>query len=229
MIDPKGRIGELDFLRGLAIILMVYFHLIYDLREFYNYPLVYSEGLNYYIGKISALLFITLTGMSCSFSTNNIKRGLKLLFYALFITIVTYWIFPESYINFGILHFLGVSILLYTYFRKIQPIILFMLGTAIIFVGIIFDNIQVTNGLLFPLGLLTANYSSVDYYPLFPYFGFFLFGIALKKLLYPMNQRLISFSLENNLLSRLGRNSLLIYIFHQPLLLGILYILHSFG
>ncbi|NMA02069.1 MAG: DUF1624 domain-containing protein [Clostridia bacterium] len=227
MTGAKNRINELDFLRGLAIILMIYFHLIYDLREFYDYPFVYSEGINYYVGKCSALLFITLTGISCSFSRSNIKRGLRILLYAFLITFVTYWLFPESYINFGILHFLGVSILLHMYFKKIQPLALFLLGTLTIIVGIIFAKIQVTTGFLFPLGLLTSVYSSLDYYPLFPYFGFFLYGIAFKKVLYPYNQSLIAYPLKNNFISKLGRHSLFIYLVHQPLLLGILYILHS--
>ena len=42
MIDAKNRINELDSERS-NIILMIYFHLIYDLREFYT-TLVYSEA-----------------------------------------------------------------------------------------------------------------------------------------------------------------------------------------
>ena len=226
MSKDATRIGEVDFLRGVAILLMVYFHLIYDLQEFYNYPVVYAEGINYYIGKIAALLFITITGISCSLSRDNFIRGFRILFFAYLITIFTYFYSPENYINFGILHLLGFSILLYSFLKEIKAVPLFIGGTLTIILGLYFGSLEVANPFLYPFGLLTANYRSLDYYPLFPYIGFFLYGIALKKLLYPHKKSLLPYSLVHHPLSKIGRKSLFIYIIHQPILLGILYIIH---
>jgi len=86
----KSRIWELDFLRGIALILMIYFHVIFDMKEFFDYPVSYSIGINYYIGKASAILFMLVSGISCSLSRSNIRRGLKVLGIALAITLVTH-------------------------------------------------------------------------------------------------------------------------------------------
>lgn len=86
----KTRIWELDLVRGIALLLMIYFHIIYDLKEIYNFPVTYGSGVNFYIGKISAILFILVSGISVSLSRSNIKRALKVLIIALVITVVTH-------------------------------------------------------------------------------------------------------------------------------------------
>jgi uncharacterized membrane protein len=99
MEHKTNRIWEIDFLRGVAIIFMSLFHLLYDLSEFYKFNIDYTSGVVDLMGETSALMFITLTGISCSLSKNNLKRGLKILFFALTITIVTYIYDVNTYIN----------------------------------------------------------------------------------------------------------------------------------
>ena len=137
----KSRIAELDFLRGLALVLMLYVHLVYDLKEFYDYPFNYQFGINYYLGKLAAFMFIIIAGFSCSLSTNNFYRASRILAAALLITISTYFFSPEDYINFGILHFLGLSILLYPLLKNLKPLALFFLALASIIIGFIFQDI----------------------------------------------------------------------------------------
>lgn len=223
--NKKERIWELDFLRGIALIFMVYFHVIYDLREFFNYPVSYASGINFYIGKASALLFMLISGISCSLSKNNINRGLKVLGAALIITIATHLYNPDYGVKFGILHFLGISMLFYPLFSKINKYILIILGTAIILLGSFLSKVTVTVDYLFPIGLTSSSFISSDYYPLIPWFGVFLYGTALGNLLYTKRQSLFTISLENNMISKAGRKTFLLYLVHQPLIILMLFLL----
>lgn len=220
-----NRIWEIDYLRGLAILLMVFFHLMYDLNEFFNLPITYDSGWIYYIGKLAASLFIILAGISCSLSSNNVRRGLKIFALGLLITVVTYLTVPETNIIFGILHFLGVSILLFPLFRFWSPRYLWPLGILIISIGYYLQGINMPNNFLFPLGLLGDNFYSADYYPLFPWFGLFLWGTALGKTAYSSRKSLFPRGPRGEFLLNLGRHSLLIYLLHQPILLSLLYLL----
>jgi uncharacterized membrane protein len=222
----KERIWELDFFRGIALVFMVYFHVIYDLREFFYYPVSYASGINFYVGKASALLFMLISGISCSLSKNNINRGLKVLGAALIITTATHLYNPDYGVKFGILHFLGVSMLLYPLFGKINKYILIVLGTAIILLGSHLSKVTLTVDYLFPIGLTSSSFISSDYYPLTPWFGVFLYGIALEKLLYAKKQSLFAINLEDNIVSKAGRKTFLLYLAHQPLIMFILVLLN---
>ncbi|NLT95649.1 MAG: DUF1624 domain-containing protein [Clostridia bacterium] len=228
MEGKKVRIWEIDFLRGIAIILMSIFHLLYDLSEFYDYDIDYNSGIVDIMGFSSALMFITLTAISSSFSRNNFKRAVKILFFAYCITGITYVYDSSTYINFGILHLIGFSILLYHFFNKFSSPVLILLGVLIIITGHYFDSFTVNTNLLTPFGLTGPNYKSLDYYPLFPYFGVFLLGMALKNIFYPQKRSIFKFSLSyKNPIIILGRHSLFIYLAHQPLFLAILFIMNK--
>lgn len=223
---PKKRIGEIDFLRGIAIILMITFHLLYDLKEFCGWEFInYKKGPVFFIGKTSALMFITITAISCSLSRNNIKRGLKILFFALIITVVTYFYDPKNYINFGILHFLGISVLLFPFFNRFPSYLLAFLAILSIILGNLFADLNLSHNYLLAFRLTSSTYQSLDYYPLFPYLGAFLGGMILKRIFYPKNKSLVKINLENNFISFLGRHSLVIYLSHQPIFLLIIEIL----
>ncbi len=221
----KNRIWELDFFRGIALILMVYFHLIYDLNEIYGYPLNYASGVNYYIGKISAILFMLISGISCFLSRNNYKRGIKVFVIALAITIATYFAGPEFIIKFGILHFLGISMLLSPIFKKLNPYVLIIVGILIIIMGIFFSTLNPNFDYLFPFGITSNHFYSSDYYPIFPWFGVFGFGIVTGKLLYAKRESLLNFQIGKNPISMFGRHTLIIYLVHQPLILLVLWII----
>lgn len=226
-LKTVGRIWELDFLRGIALILMIYFHIVFDLNEIFNYPISYSSGINYYIGKVSVILFIIISGISSSLSKNNIKRGLKVLAIAIIITVVTHLFGSEIGIKFGILHLLGICMILYPVFAKFSWYILLILGSVFIIIGDLFDRIYVDFNYLFVIGLRSTQFQSSDYYPFFPWSGLFLLGIALSKLIYTKRSSLFNFDIKDNIISKLGRNTLLVYVLHQPIILTIIYLIQK--
>lgn len=218
----SARIREIDVLRGAALLLMIFFHLLFDLKEIYGYPVNYNQGLFYYIGKISAIMFIMISAVSSSLSRNNLRRGVKLLLIAGAITAVTHLYSPVLGIKFGILHFLGLSMLLYPVFRNLNKYLLVLLGILMVSLGLYLDKIPARANYLFILNLTGPGWSSADYYPLLPWFGVFLFGISLGKILYPENRSLLSGSNRAEILAFLGRHTLPVYLVHQPLLIIII-------
>lgn len=234
--DVGSRIWEIDFLRGLSICLVVGYHLLFDLGEFVGVRsfLGFSTDLsttawvlaqNFFAG-----LFIVMSGASSTLSRSNPRRGLRLLAVAMAITAVTYVFDPASTIWFGVLHLLAVSILVYALtFARAGAAACAAWGVAVLGLGFLLPALK--KGLsigfdwLLPLGLHSPNFSSFDYFPLVPWLGVFLLGAALGKSVYALRRSLLPRSLPQTFLNAAGRHSLVIYIVHQPVIMGVLYAL----
>jgi uncharacterized membrane protein len=220
-----NRIWELDFFRGIALFLMIYFHIIFDLEVIYGYNINYSSGINQFIGKTSAISFILISAVSCSLSKRNIKRGLKIFGIAMIITILTHLYSSGLGVKFGILHFLGVCIVFSPLLQKLNKYLLVAGGIFIIYLGQFTTKIVVYHDFLSPFGIASSSFTSSDYYPLIPWLGIFLIGMALGKIFYPQKISVFSFSIRDNLISKAGRHTLITYIAHQPMILIILTLL----
>lgn len=229
-MTTKNRITEIDFLRGIAIILMIIFHLIVDLKDFYHYNLDYLTGFWYLEGKFSAILFILLCGVSSTLSKNSIRHGIIVFLWALFLTIITYFYNKNCFIWFGILHFLGISLLSANLVKNLPITWLSIISSSSIILGTLFSERFIANPYLFPIGLVNSTFISLDYYPLFPWYGVFLLGIIMGKRFYGTKKKLSNFQAYPSFtkpILLLGQHSLMIYLIHQPLLLALLYIIHS--
>jgi len=239
----KDRFWEIDFLRGFAIILMVFFHIIYDLNFFSITNFRIYSGIILYIARLSASIFVVLAGISLSISysksknwlkTNDIilkfiKRGLKILFLGVIISVITWFYIPRGFVVFGILHFIGTSIILSLIFIRYR-VINIIFGLFFIIVGFYLKSLTFDFNILIPLGFIPNNFWTIDYFPLFPWFGIFLIGISIGNIIYPDFKRKYEIKdLSKKLLVKsfcfLGRNSLLIYFLHQPIIIGIITIL----
>lgn len=221
-----NRIWEIDFLRGLAIILMIIFHFVVDLKDFFFYNVEYLQGYWYIEGKCSAILFILLCGISSTLSKNSTRHGILVFTWGMILTALTYLYNPNFYIRFGILHFLGISILSANRIRGLATHWLLLFSSFSIIIGIFFSERFTASPYLFPLGLQTNIFTSLDFYPLFPWYGVFLIGFILGKKLYPHKKSLLS-SPPSSIITWLGQHSLAVYLIHQPILLACLYILHG--
>ena len=237
------RIWEIDFLRGLAIILMVGYHLLFDLGEFRGIKrfLGFSTDLSSAVWTAAqyffAGLFVVLSGTSSTLSRNNVRRGLRLLAVALALTLGTYliavWLHffdPADTIIFGILHCLAVSMLLYgAVFKKVSAAANALCGAAVMglaaLLPIVGKAFSIRSNWLIPFGLPSQSFSSLDYFPLIPWFGVFLIGVALGKSVYASKRSLLPWRMPRTFVNFAGRHSLIIYIVHQPVIMGVLYVL----
>lgn len=245
-IDLNKRFWEIDSLRGIAIVMMVTFHLIFDLYYFGIYSFDVHSGLLWWFARLTAFIFIFLVGVSLSLSYSRtillnkyksqknlfykyLKRGLIIFGYGLIITAITWIFIGEGFIVFGILHLIGISIILEYPFLK-QKYINLILGIIFIAVGIYLMSFRFGFYDLLWLGFTPYNFYTLDYFPLLPWLGVVSLGIFLGNMLYENYIRHFKLpELSKNRLiivtGFLGRHSLLIYIIHQPILILILYLL----
>jgi len=235
----QPRIWELDFLRGLAIILMVFYHLGFDLTEFCGIRSVLGIRFNIFSRGLEAAqlvfagLFIVLCGISSTLSRNNVRRALKILAVAVAVTIVTYVFNPAAAIYFGILHCLGVSVLLYgLLFQKTKAFVCAAAGAAVLALSVALSSamhgVPVEFDGLMPFGIASPTLATYDYFPLLPWFGVYLAGAALGKSVYSPRRSLILRPMPGSFINAAGRHSLLIYVVHQPLILAVLYLVGLF-
>lgn len=226
----RDRIWEIDLLRGIALILMVLFHFMFDLSFFFSIQLDTNQGMPALIGKTAAILFIMLSGVSCQFNRHPVKRGMQILGWALLISLITctldfllpiigYSEVPDLCIKFGILHFLGVCAIISPQLTKMKTSTLLLFGFAAMIAGMIFSRISMPFDYLFPLGLISAEFQSLDYYALFPWLGLYILGIVVGRSLYKEKLSFFNSLYSDNIVCKAGRNTLLVYMIHQPILL----------
>ncbi len=229
------RFWEVDALRGLAIVMMVLFHLVYDLNFWGLWRVDLYSGFWWFFPRAIAGTFILLVGVSLTLSLARathtaggrlylryLRRGLRVLSWGLVITAVTWLFYRSGFVVFGILHFIGVAIILAYPFLKLRYWNL-LLGVALVVVGVYLEGWSVETSWLFWLGLRPLHFQSVDYFPLIPWFGVVLVGVFLGNTLYAGYTRRfplpdVSTSALVRWLGFLGRHSLLIYLTHQPIL-----------
>ena len=239
------RLWEIDSLRGIAIILMIVSNLVTDVAFFGILEVEGFSGFWMYFARLVVSVFILLAGVSLTLSYSRVRekkhheirrkyllRGGKIFGLGMLITLVTWFFLGNNLILFGILHLIGFSIIAGHFLLKKRRLNL-ILGLAFISAGLLLQSFAFDFPWLVWLGLRLENYYTVDYVPVLPWFGVFLIGMFLGATLYPQGKsrfKLPGLS-KNRLLSPLrflGRNSLLIYLIHQPILIAILLLLFPF-
>jgi uncharacterized membrane protein len=237
--NQHARLWEIDALRGVAIVWMIGFHLTWDLVTFGFVRINMGRApWSWFPGAI-ATIFLTLVGISLVISDSKggtprpfrryLLRGAKTFGFALVISLVTYFLFGDDFVVFGILHLIGVSVVAaYPFLPCRRRWLSLPVGIALIAVGNHLNKQIAFHPWLIWLGVNELGRAMVDWYPLLPWFGMVLLGIWLGHTLYRGGQR--RFSLPDGSgspvirqLAFLGRHSLLIYLAHQPVLVGILF------
>jgi uncharacterized membrane protein len=223
---------------------MVLYHFSYDLAYFAGLFDVsfFRSGLALNIARLGGATFIFLAGLSLTLSYRRatktrlagwrlfrkyLGRGVWIFSFGLLITFLT-WIFvPEDMIVFGILHLIGVSIILaYPFLTLKLPNA--VLGFGCIIIGLYLRNFDADHAYLAWLGVKPDSFM-LDYWPLFPWFGVMLLGICAGNTLYGGRIRSVPGPAPKlpgiRPLGFLGRHSLPVYLLHQPILLATLILL----
>lgn len=302
MNQPKKRIWELDFLRGLAIITMVCDHFMlcisyYFGPEWFPDTFIFITAGQYQAGAFEIIralssgaiiegsgllkfywyakwywncnlravihpyvfsIFIGLCGLSCSFSKNNMKRGLILALVSYGFTLFMGLFFPEDIIRFGILHMLSVAILSWQFvsvlcrgnkIRTAYACLALFLVLLTISVSLrnspeflssitpsssFFKKILIDTGTcpIYNEGIYyrTTSFSPGDFFPLLPWLSVFYLGAGIGPLIYPNKKSLLP-ALDkswNRPVCFCGRHTLIIYLGHQVVAFAVLMLLSYF-
>ena len=225
------RLIEIDALRGIAIILMVIFHIALADNLFANKNHNLDNGFFDFSGHFSRTLFLFLVGTSLvlayqkkkkekkSFKMFQINRGVQILTYGLIVTFLTKLVLPQQYVAFGILHFIGLSIILLSFIIDKKHIIYIILILCLTMYG----NIQTSNPNLFSyiLGTNSGFHGwTIDYFPLLKNIPKIILGVIFG-FYYSKNPLTIPNYIKThkitNTLETLGKQSLNIYMIHLPI------------
>lgn len=250
------RIEIMDAVRGIAILAMIIHHTMFDIEDIFGHPVYiwpihgpFLESTFFlWLRQPFTWAFILLAGVSCRFSHNNWLRGLKVLAVGLLLTLFTWVYMPSELIVFGILHFMGVAILLFALlgplFDRIPTVVALPLWTLLFaftfttpdtyiigipgLFGLKLTGAITTQNYLFALGIPSTQFFSADYFPLMPWFFLFMIGTIIGK---PIRQHKLPekfYTAKVPFFAFAGRHTLLLYLVHQPLVYGILTLIFHF-
>jgi uncharacterized membrane protein len=220
----KRRAGLLDELRGLDIIVMTLYHAGYDLVFIFGVEVPFYRSIAMpYIQPCIAWLFIVLSGISCRYSRSNLKRGLRVLIFGLCLTVVTVLFMPSEAIYFGILHFMGTAMLLFAALRPLIDKIPAPAGLicSLLLFALTLDVPEKMSHMsmwLLPLGF---GGMGADYFPLVPNFFLYLAGAFAGTYVAAGKLPAWVYATRFKLLAALGRRTIIVYLLHQPILIGL--------
>jgi len=231
--EKGGRFWEVDAARGVAILMMVVYHFTFDLYAFGGYNVDAVTGFWARFADATASLFLFLVGVSLAISSGRggggfgkyLLRGLRIFGYGMLLTAI-FLVFGMGIVAFGILHLIGVSVVLSYPFLKLRFANL-VFGVAVFAVGLYVQASDPTaSAWLLPFGVVPEGWAMPDYRPLLPWFGVVLVGLFFGNVVYGDGRRPAGLPSAAPAPARpllpLGRNSLAIYLVHQPVMVALL-------
>lgn len=233
--DANGRYLIFDALRGIALLEMFAYHFCFDLNYFGLIRQNFYED-PFWIGCRTLILssFLFLVGISLALANQFEIRWLSvwrrfglIACCAAMVSIGSYWMFPKSWIYFGVLHHIAVASLLGLAFLRLEWANL-VLGLAVVTLGALVKIPYLDAPPLQWIGLMTHKPITEDYVPMLPWLGIVLLGIFLgKRFLSSDFARLKAWRPTSGPLRGItfaGRHSLVLYMVHQPILFGLLHL-----
>src|SRR5829696_2679372 len=218
--------------------MMVVYHSTYDLDTLGGYDIQSTTGSWAHFADVTAGLFLFLVGVSLTISRARtsltgwrlfgkyLARGLRILAYGIVLTVV-FLVLGMGVVAFGILHLIGISIILAYPFLRLRFANL-VLGVLIFVAGqyILAQDLYSQSFWLLPFGVVPENVIMPDYRPLLPWFGVVLIGLFFGNVVYGDGRRPAIPEDRAPVLARPllppGRNSLSIYLIHQPIVVALL-------
>lgn len=241
-MEPQtaARYRLLDELRGLDLISMMLYHGMWDVVFLFGVTQKWYTGLPGFVWQQSICwVFLLLSGFCLPLGHHPFRRGAVVFGAGALVTAVTLLFLPEDVVWFGVLTLLGSSMLLTAaldpLFRRVPP----SAGVAVSAL-LFWVTYPTMNGfwnlpgrrLALPqalyaswptayLGFMPKSFFSTDYFPLLPWLflfwvGYFLHHLVGRERLAPLRRSVCP------PLGWMGRHSLVLYLLHQPVILGVL-------
>ena len=223
----KIRVDGLDIFRGLALLFMMIYHFTYDLNYFHFIYVDMNHTTIFLVSRyIIMSMFLFSVGVSLALVHKNSinwksikKRLIQLGTASSIVTVATYFVFPTSWIYFGILHFILIASLLGVIFIPYPKLSILLALLLLIGSYLNILNMHGLYNLLQPI--LHLPLYTEDLVPLTPWFAIVLLGVS--SVYYMLHEKIFKsyiFQKKNmvtNTLKVMGKNSLLIYLIHQPI------------
>lgn len=249
IMAQKTRYEILDTVRGITVISMILYHLVWDLVYLYGMDWGWYKGTLAYIWQQSICWsFILLSGFCFSMGKRRWKRGLTVFMAGILVMLVTAVFAPDSRVIFGVLTMLGSSMLLMAFLHRFAVKIRPDIGLAVsILLFLAFRNVNegymgfeglrlfrlpeswYQNLMTTYIGLPYGAFFSTDYFSMIPWFFLFCTGYYLYQI---MKKKNMLSTLEHGkhmpVFSFIGKHSLLIYLLHQPVLTAVLELVKMF-
>ncbi|MBX3579870.1 MAG: DUF1624 domain-containing protein [Rhizobiaceae bacterium] len=230
------RIDVIDLARGAALVAMAIYHFTWDL-ELFGYVEAGTTAVGGWklFARSIATSFLFLVGVSLWLAHG---RGIRWRGFwqrlamvagaALVITAATWFAVPDAFIFFGILHQIAVASVVGLAFLRLPAVVTLAAAAAVVALPFVYSADLFNHPALWWVGLSTVFPRSNDYVPLFPWLGATLAGIGVARL-----------GASSGVLERLaalrpgrwsrplrfaGRHSLAVYLLHQPVLIGAVWI-----
>ncbi len=228
----RGRVDAIDALRGFAVVAMIAYHFAFDLRYFGVTHTDFEHAPAWLAARTSIVTaFLLLVGVSLALAgargvayVHYLRRVGRIAVCALLVSAASYALFAQTFIYFGVLHAIAV-VSLCAWPLRARPRAALVAGLAIIAAGLLVTDPLFDSRPLSIFGFMTHKPATEDYVPMFPWAGVVLVGVAaghwLQRRAYaPVHAA----ARAPALFAFLGRHSLAVYMLHQPILLGLLWL-----
>ena len=244
VFTPRERYYLIDSLRGAALLLMLFYHALWDIVNLFGVDAEwFTPSFDYLLQRFICITFILLSGFCSQLGRHPYRRGIILIGASAVIFAVTALAMPSSVIIFGVLTLIGVCTIIIVPLKRALDKVSTYLGFCLSIIlylctewlsagflgmpgfGFFLPEALYANYFTAFLGFPHENFRSADYFPLLPWIFIFIAGYFLFRI----------FS-ENGLLRTLkapriqplewiGRRTLIIYMLHQPVIYGALYVI----
>ena len=231
-LNPARRLLLLDALRGVAIVWMVLFHLAYDLNHFgWLQPRQQFLLDPFWTWQRVCIvsLFMFCAGASQAMAHRHEmswprfwRRWAQVAGCAVLVSVATWFVFPQSWISFGVLHGLALMVLLARLSAGLRVPVLLGLGAVALAMPHFVQHAAFDNRWLNGVGLVTRKPVTEDYAPLLPWMGMVWLGLALGPRLQILR---VGEGRVLHVLARIGQWPLSTYMLHQPVFWGALLLL----
>ena len=241
----KKRYHLLDGLRGIMLILMCLYHAAWDLVYIFNIGTdLFGGTAVYFMQQFICSGFIMLSGLCWRLSGSiktHLKNGLIVSVCGVIVTLATLRLETGARIYFGILTFMGSAMLIMIPLDKLlcrvnnfvgaaAALLLFAACKNIAAGELLFGLIKLPdalyNGMFMTyLGFTDRGFYSADYFGILPWIFMYIFGYFISPLVIKADRSVLYTKIPAADIA--GKHSLIVYMLHQPVIYGLLWLIFS--